>query len=383
MSESLFSAAARAAGALALSYDPAGDALSVSGDTQALKLPDGCTGLRALKAAAAPGDHRVLDALADLSPLDSRVRLIGSDGVVRYARLLGSGADGVWRGLLIPAGAGPSGGRARIDLEAALEDALSAGDVVAYHQPIVALDTRRLAGFEALARWVRPDGEVTAPDDFLPLAAEQGLTATLGRAVRRAAASDAAAWREGAQLAGETGAEPLFLAANATAGEICAPGFADTLLAMLQETGLPPRRFKLELSESEVMKDPEAAETAMKAIRAAGVSLALDDFGTGYSSLSRLDRFPFDTVKIDQYFVRAALTDAAARAIVKSVVTIARSYAMTIVAEGVETEDAALMCAELGCDYGQGWRFSRALKPEDAAASVRAGIADRFAPASD
>ncbi|MEQ8433394.1 MAG: EAL domain-containing protein [Oceanicaulis sp.] len=383
MTGALFTAAAGAAGALALSYDPQAGALTLAGDPSRLHLPDPCTDLAALKAAAAPGDRALLDALSTASDLDARLRLIGTDGQVRYARLVGSGEAGVWRGLLIPAGAGPTGGRARMDLEAALEDALSAGDVVAYHQPIVSLSTRRLAGFEALARWVRPDGEITAPDDFLPLAAEKGLTATLGRAVRRAAASDAAAWREGARLAGLGVAEPLFMAANATAGEICTPGFADTLLAMLEETGLPPRRFKLELSESEVMRDPDAAEIAMKAIRAAGVSLALDDFGTGYSSLSRLDRFPFDTVKIDQYFVRAALADAAARAIVKSVVTIARSYSMTIVAEGVETQTAAAMCTDLGCDFGQGWRFSRALKPEDAATAVRSGIEDRFKPAQD
>lgn len=381
MSESLFTSAAGAAGALALSFDSATDRLVIAGDKAALHLPQTCADLATLKACAAPGDRALLDALGETAPLDVRLRLIGTDGHVRYARLVGSGEAGVWRGLLIPAGAGPAGGRARMDLEAALAEALSAGDVVAYHQPIVSLSTRRLAGFEALARWVRPDGEITAPDDFLPLAAEQGLTATLGQAVRRAAASDAAAWREGARLSGESVAEPLFVAANATAGEICMPGFADTLLAMLSETGLPPHRFKLELSESEVMRDPEAAEAAMKAIRGAGVSLALDDFGTGYSSLSRLDRFPFDTVKIDQYFVRAALADPAARAIVKSVVTIARSYAMTIVAEGVETETAAAMCTDLGCDFGQGWRFSRALKPEDAATAVRSGVEDRFMPA--
>ena len=380
MSETDFSAAARAAGALALSCGPDGR-LTLTGDAGRFHLPDPCADLAAFCQAAAPGDRTLLDALPALAHLDTRLRLIGSDGAVRYARLVGSGVDGVWRGLLVPAGAGPSGGIARLDLEAALDEALNTGEVIAYHQPIVALETRRLAGFEALARWVRPDGDVLAPDDFLPLAAEQGRTAVLGRAVRRAAAGDAAAWLAAARLAGDRGAEGLFLAANATAGEVCAPDFADTLLAMLEATGLPPSRFKLELSESEVMRDPDAAETAMKTIRAAGVSLALDDFGTGYSSLSRLDRFPFDTVKIDQYFVRAALADASARAIVKSVVTIARSYSMTIVAEGVETEAAAQMCTDLGCDFGQGWRFSRALTPQDAADAARAGVATRFAPA--
>lgn len=381
MDEPVFSAAAGAAGALAVAYAPDGDALQLTGDTRRFALPSPCAALDALRAAMAPGDRAVLDALCALESVDARVRLIGDDGAVRYARLIGAAERGVWRGLILPAGAGPGGGLARIDLESALSDALASGEVLAFHQPIVALATRRLAGFEALARWVRADGDVMAPDDFLPMAAEQGLTATLGRVVRAAAAGDAAAWRAAAKAASRRYADGLFVAANATAGEICAPDFADTLLAMLGAAGLPAQRFKLEVCESEVMADPDAAEAAMKRIRAAGASLALDDFGTGYSSLSRLDRFPFDTVKIDQYFVRAALADPSARAIVKSVVTIARSYGMTIVAEGVETEAAAVMCTDLGCDYGQGWRFSRPLKPEDAAAAVRAGVDGRFDPA--
>ncbi|MEQ8404446.1 MAG: EAL domain-containing protein [Oceanicaulis sp.] len=375
MTDALYSAAAGAAGALALSCERDTGALTLAGDPARFGLPDALATVQGLADQIAPGDRRALDAVRAGAAVDARLRLIGTDGQVRYARLIGAAEAGCWRGLLLPAGAGPGGGRARVDLETELDEALSAGDIIAFHQPIVSLDTRRLAGFEALARWVREDGDVMAPDEFLPLAAEQGLTARVGQAVRRAAASDAAAWRAASARAGA-----LFVAANATAGEICAPGFADELLAMLEETGLPPRRFKLEISESEVMKDPDAAETAMKAIRHAGVSLALDDFGTGYSSLSRLDRFPFDTVKIDQYFVRAALADASARAIVQSVVSIARSYSMTIVAEGVETEDGAKLCADLGCDYGQGWRFSRALKPEDAAAAVTSGARDRFEP---
>ena len=152
MTDSLFTAAAGAAGALALSYDPQGGRLTLAGDKALLHLPDACTDLPALKTAVAPGDRALLDALAAATKLDVRLRLIGTDGQVRFARLVGSGEAGVWRGLLIPAGAGPTGGLARMDLEAALEDALSAGDVVAYHQPIVSLSTRRLAGFEALAR---------------------------------------------------------------------------------------------------------------------------------------------------------------------------------------------------------------------------------------
>jgi EAL domain-containing protein (putative c-di-GMP-specific phosphodiesterase class I) len=312
--------------------------------------------------------------LKDARRVDSRLRIVGEDGRVRYARLIG-GPDGSgrWRGLLLPAGASPLGGVAALDLETALRQALEEGSVVAHHQPVIAFATGRLAGFEALARWERPDGGALGPDSFMGVAVDRGLIAPIGEAVRACAAQDASAWR-----AARPDARDLFVAANATASELCSPDFAAGLIATVQAAGLPGHAFKLEISETEVMRDPEAAEVAMKALRAAGFSLALDDFGTGYSSLSRLDRFPFDTVKIDQYFIRLAETDPSARTIIAGVVRIARSYAMTIVAEGVETEAAATLCAELGCDYGQGFRFAQALSPEHAAEVVISGMDGRF-----
>jgi len=372
---SAFSRAAGAAGALALEAEPGRGRLSMNGDAAAFGL-SACAAsgrLERLHAAAAPGDRACLDALSRPGGCDIRLRVIGEDAAVRYARLIGSGDGEVWRGLLIPAGADPEGGLARIDLETELGKALGQGDVIAHHQPVVSLSDRRLAGFEALARWIRPGGGVLSAEEFLPLAEERAMTARIGEAVRACAARDAAAWR-----AARPDAKTLFVAANATAGELCSPGFADTLVEAVRNAGLARGVFKLEVSETEVMRDPEAAETAMKRLKAAGVSLVLDDFGTGYSSLARLDRFPFDTIKIDQYFIRAATADASARAIIASVVRIARSYAMTVVAEGVETEDAARLCAEMGCDYGQGFRFARALAPQDAADAVTAGLEGRF-----
>ncbi len=329
--------------------------------------------LNALIEAAAPGDRKALAALSDGVSVDRRLRLLGDDHHVRYARLIGGVEGGTWRGLLLPAGAGPVGGLEALDLETALRQALDDGDVLAHHQPVVSFETGKLVGFEALARWVRLDGSVDGPEHFLPLADEQGLIRAVGDGVRRCAIDDAAAWR-----ASRPDAPSLFVAANATASELCAPDFVETLGEEIAAAGLPPGTFKLEVSETEVMRDPDAAEIAMKGLRAAGVSLVLDDFGTGYSSLSRLDRFPFDTVKIDQYFTRAAEIDPAARSIITGVVRIARSYSMTIVAEGVETEAAASLCAELGCDFGQGFRFAQALNPQDAAEAVLHGVKGRF-----
>ena len=368
-----YRSAARAAGALAVEI--AGDRLDVQGDAArfGLRQVQAAGQLSAFIAAAAPGDRKVLEAFGHGASLDRRLRLLGEDGHVRYARLIGGVEDGVWRGLLLPAGVSPDGGLAALDLETALRQALKDGDVLAHHQPVVSFDTGKLVGFEALARWARLDGSVDGPEHFLRLADEQGLIRAVGDVVRRCAIQDAAAWR-----ASRPDAPDLFVAANATASELCASDFVKTLIAEIEEADLAPGAFKLEISETEVMRDPDHAEIAMKALKASGVSLVLDDFGTGYSSLSRLDRFPFDTVKIDQYFTRAAETDPAARSIITSVVRIARSYSMTIVAEGVETQAAEILCAELGCDYGQGFRFAQALSPQDAAAAAVGGIKGRF-----
>jgi EAL domain-containing protein (putative c-di-GMP-specific phosphodiesterase class I) len=371
----LFQAATHAAGALALEVREGG-ALRLEGKAGLL----GLSGVQAsgrfddLSAAAAPGDRASLAELIEGRRVDARIRLIGEDGALRYARLIGGPqSEVVWRGLLLPAGASPTGGLAALDLETGLRQALEEGAVIAHHQPVIALADRRLAGFEALARWERPDGSALGPEVFMGVAADTGLIGAIGDAVRSSAARDAAAWR-----VARPGAKSLFVAANATASELCAPAFAERLIDEVQRDGLPPHAFKLEISETEIMRDPEAAEAAMKTLRKAGFSLVLDDFGTGYSSLSRLDRFPFDTVKIDQYFTRLAETDQSARTIIAGVVRIARSYDMTIVAEGVETEAAAKLCTELGCDYGQGFRYAQALTPEDAADAVMSGIEGRF-----
>ena len=375
MSDAAFRSAALAAGALAVEWDTPSGRLTLSGDAVAMGLSGAAkTGrLDALGAHLAPGDRPALEALAAGRDLDVRLRLVGEDRRLRLIRLIGRSHAGVWRGLILPAGATPEDGLERLDLEAGLRAALEAGAITAHHQPIVSLKDRRLAGFEALARWVRPDASIMRADDFMPLALELGVAGEIGKAVRAAAAADAAAWRA---LAPE--ADALFVAANATAGEICDPGFADALIATVEAAGLPARAFKLEITETEIMRDPDAAERAMLALKSAGFSLALDDFGTGYSSLARLDRFPFDTVKIDGYFIRAAASDASARAIIASVVRIAHSYAMGVVAEGVESEANAALCAELGCDLAQGFRFARALSGEAAGEAVVTGVDGRF-----
>ncbi|PWE17654.1 hypothetical protein DDZ18_08320 [Marinicauda salina] len=372
-----FAAAVRAAGAVAVSLDLRSARLALSGEAGTLGLARCAQGpsLEALRAAVAPADRDVLDAMADGRRCDARIRIVGDDHRVRYARLIGGASDAVWRGLVTPAGADPDGGRGRLEREAALAAAVDAGDVLAYHQPIVALASERLIGFEALARWRRPGEGVLGPDDFFDLAIDLDLVGGIGEQVRRAAIHDLSAWR----AAYEAG-RALTVSANATAGELTAPGFADALIGAVRGAELARGAFRLEINETEVMRDPDACAEVLHALRAAGVGLALDDFGTGYSSLARLDRFPFDVVKVDQYFVRAMIADPSAMKIVASVVKLARNLGMATIAEGVETAEMADLVAEAGCDAAQGFHYAGALPPEAAAETVRDGLAGRFGP---
>ena len=368
------SAAARAAGALALSVDVGSDHIVFVGDASVFRLTDTATAgsLSRFHDRVAGPDRRALELFELDGPGDVRVRLIGEDGRVRYARLLGRGRNGCWTGLLLPAGAAPDGARDRVEAEHALTRAVRRGEIVAHYQPIVALADRRLAGFEALARWDRPGAGVLTPDAFIGLAGELGLMGEMGRQVRASAAADLNAWRFS-----RAGLKECFVSVNATASELADPTFVETVLALAEGAGAPRGAYKLEISETEMMRDPDACLERLNALRAGGVGLVLDDFGTGYSSLARLNRFPFDVIKVDQYFVRAAQIDPSARTTIRSVVTLARNFSNLVVAEGVETEDSAALCAELGCDYAQGFLFAGALAPARAAEAIHDGLGAR------
>ena len=369
--------AVAAAGALAVEIGFLDDSLHLGGEALSLGLGalNAEGGFNQLRNRLAPADQPRLDVLRRVGPCDVRLRLLGDDHKVRYVRLIGQGDGLNWRGLMLPAG-GSAGVRADMDMETALAEALQAGDVCAFYQPVVDLKTRALAGFEALARWDRPGVGILGAEEFMPLAQSHGYIEAVGESVRAMAVLDLSAWQ-----AAYGGALDLFVAANATATEVSAPDFADRLLEAVSAARLPAGGFKLEVNETDVMLDPDAAERTLNAVRDQGVPIVLDDFGTGYSSLARLDRFAFDVVKLDQYFIRAALTDGSARSIISSVVRIAESYGMQVVAEGVETEAAQALCLDLGCDYGQGFLYAQALAPQDAAQAVTAGLKTRFHPA--
>lgn len=349
------------------------EAVEFSGDLDRFGLAEPRYDLAEFFGLIAPADRGAVESGFFDDAIDVRVRLIGQDGGVRFIRLIGRRRDsGAFRGLMLPAGTTSAGARGRIEAETSLARGVDEGEVVAHYQPIVALETGRVAGFEALARWNCPGRGMLGPDDFLDLADELKLIGAIGDQVRALAARDLAAWKAAAPQA------PLFVAANATVSELVSPGFAERLAGEVVDAGLRAGAFKLEINETEIMRDPDRAEGVIRELKSAGISMALDDFGTGYSSLARLDRFNFDTVKIDRYFVRALASGENAAKVVESVLQLARHFGMTVVAEGVESEEVAERLAELGCDFVQGFRYSGAMDPDAAADAALNGVKGRF-----
>ncbi len=268
-----------------------------------------------------------------------------------------------------------SDGLSRLALEGDLKGALGRGELMPFYQPIVRLSTGALSGFEALVRWRHPRRGLVMPDQFLPLCEEMGLMGELGAMMMRAASRQLAQWRANHHAAGE-----LTVAVNLSTGELDRPELVDDVRAIRQETGLPPGALKLEVTEGDVMRDPDRAAIVLGNLRAAGAALALDDFGTGFSSLSYLTRLPFDTLKIDRYFVRTMATNPGSAKIVSSVVKLGQDLSLEVVAEGVENAGMARQLLGLGCDYGQGFGYAPALSAQEAEVYLNESYVDGAAP---
>ena len=256
-------------------------------------------------------------------------------------------------------------GPSRLALEAELKGAIARGELGPFYQPIVQLGTGALAGFEALVRWRHPRRGLLTPEHFLPLCEELGMMDELGAMMRRAAAGQLAAWRRQRAAAGD-----LSVSVNLAVSELERPGLLADATELRRATGLPPGALKLEVTEGEVMRDPEHAAVVLQGLREAGLRLALDDFGVGFSSLAYLTRLPIDTLKIDAYFVRTMASDPGSAKIVGSIINLGRDLGLEVVAEGVENADTARRLHELGCHFAQGFGFSMPLAPEDAAAYI-------------
>ncbi len=266
-------------------------------------------------------------------------------------------------------------GLSRLALEADLRGAIARGEIKPYFQPVVRLSTGALSGFEALARWIHPRRGMLPPDEFLPLIEEMGLMSELGAHMMHTAAKQLATWRDSHPAMGA-----LTVSVNLSTGEIDRPGLVTDVAETLRVNRLPRGALKLEVTESDIMRDPERAAVILKTLREAGAGLALDDFGTGFSSLSYLTRLPFDTLKIDRYFVRTMGSNAGSAKIVRSVVKLGQDLDLEVVAEGVENAEMAHALQSLGCDYGQGFGYAPALSPQEAEVYLDEAYVDGAAP---
>ncbi|HEX7121755.1 MAG TPA: EAL domain-containing protein [Gemmatimonadaceae bacterium] len=243
----------------------------------------------------------------------------------------------------------------RVSLEADLRRAVERREFTLAYQPIVDISSREPTGVEALLRWHHPSrGEVT-PKNFIPLAEETGLIVPLGRWVLREACCQCARWNRRRANA------PLTLTINLSAKQLLDDGIVTDVQAALDESGLDPACLLLEITESVLMQETEAALARLQALKQLGVRLAIDDFGTGYSSLSYLQQFPVDVLKIDRSFVEGLLHGTNDAALVRTIVALAGSLTLRTVAEGVEDERQQSQLIELGCNSAQGFLFCHPL----------------------
>jgi predicted signal transduction protein with EAL and GGDEF domain len=240
-------------------------------------------------------------------------------------------------------------------LERDLRAAIDTGAVQPYYQPIVELSSRRLIGFEALARWTHPTLGPVAPDRFTRVAERCGLMDALSEHLLRQAVRAALNWPE-----------QLRLAFNISAAQLNSE-WPQRLLFVLREAGLVPQRVELEVTETALVHDLRRAQTALSTLRGGGVRIALDDFGTGASSLHHLREFKVDTLKIDRVFVAALEPDSEAAALIRGVIGLAHGLGLSVTAEGVERPDQAATLLALRCDHAQGYLYGAA-RPVDQAA---------------
>ena len=296
--------------------------------------------------------------------------------LLRRAELAVEAAKTVGRGGAAAYGSGlETDSLTRLALEADFRGAIARGEICPFYQPIVRLADGAISGFEALVRWRHPRRGLIMPDDFLPLAGDMGLLHEIGSHMMNASAHQLSEWRKRHRAAGD-----LTVSVNLSVGEIDRPGLLEDVARILRETELPSGALKLEITESDIMRNPDGAAVILQQLREAGAGLALDDFGTGFSSLSYLTRLPFDTLKIDRYFVRTMAANEGSAKIVRSVVNLGRDLYLEVVAEGVENAEMARQLMELGCHYGQGFGYSPALSAPEAEVYLNESYADGTAP---
>ena len=250
----------------------------------------------------------------------------------------------------------------RLALESNLRRAIQNEELLLHYQPRVSVDSLAITGVEALVRWQHPTLGLIPPAEFIPLAEDTGLIVPIGEWVLRTACLQGRRWRD-------QGFAPIQIAVNISARQFHDQDLSQTVIRIVEETGLSPKYLELELTESSIMQDEEFAAEMLNRLKSMGINISIDDFGTGFSSLASLKRLPIDALKIDQSFVREATSDPDDAALVMAIITLAHNLRLKVIAEGVETEDQLRFLQLLRCDEIQGYFFSKPL-PADTLATI-------------
>ena len=248
----------------------------------------------------------------------------------------------------------------RLQLETDLRFAIERDEFELYYQPIIGLDTASLVGFEALVRWNHPQRGLVPPNEFIPISESTGLIVPMTIKILHSACNQLVKWQHRSPEG-----KPLSVAVNLSGKHFAHPGLVDQIQDVLNVTGIAPSSLKLELTESAVMENAEIAILMLKQIKETGVQISIDDFGTGYSSLSYLHKFPIDLLKVDRSFVSAMEDNSENGEIVRTVIALAKALNLKVVAEGIESIHQYHQLRILGCEFGQGYLFSKPLRVAD------------------
>jgi diguanylate cyclase (GGDEF)-like protein len=258
----------------------------------------------------------------------------------------------------------------RLVMESRLHRAIEKNEIEVFYQPQVDLISQDIVGIEALARWRNPEAGLISPSTFIPLAEETGLIVPVGETVLRQACSQLTRWHE-------LGYASLQVSVNLSARQFRLPELADRIAAVLKETNVPPHCLELELTESCIMHDAEAAMQTLQQLKTKGIHIAIDDFGTGYSSLIYLRRFPLDTLKIDRAFTQDIVTSPDAKAITAAIIAMAAALKLTVIAEGVETDEQKKILIGQQCHLAQGYAFCQPVPADELTSWLKAWMDSR------
>ncbi len=257
-----------------------------------------------------------------------------------------------------------------IRLNNELKEALEKGQLMLFYQPIIDIQNMKIGGFEGLMRWKHPVNGMISPGVFIPVAEDSGLITELSELALELAA-DAAVKLQAAASKDLLGPEPIFVGVNFSVKDFSAVDLPGILKAAIEGREMNPLQIHLEIVESLLMESPEKARAVHERCREIGINISIDDFGSGYSSLSYLHFFPIDTLKIDQSFIRTLSKDQGSKVLVKAIIGLAHNLGMKVIAEGVETAADAAYLRSQGCEYIQGYFFSKPLAFEAASEFVQ------------